>query len=166
MRRSLYMVASVLVVMVLAAGSVLAVEVAATYQARTGDGKLDRSLAQLNVRATSDWEDFAMRLVGAYSVPRAKVEELRTTYRMVPADIYMTVKLGWITTKPVNVVLEQYKANQGKGWGVIAKQLGIKPGSKEFHQMKADQAGLLGKGKGKEKKEKGGKGKGKGKDKD
>ncbi len=164
MRRSLYLVLSVLAVMVVMAGSATAVEVTATYQARTGDGQLDRSLARLNVRATSDWEDFAMRLVSAYSVPRAKVEELRATYRMVPADIYMTVKLGWITAKPVSVIVEQYKAHQGKGWGVIAKQLGIKPGSKEFHQMKADQAGLLGKGKGKEKKEKGGKGKGKGRD--
>jgi hypothetical protein len=29
-----------------------------------------------------------------------------------------------------------YKQSKGKGWGVIAKELGIKPGSPEFHALK------------------------------
>ena len=66
----------------------------------------------------------------------------------------------------MDIVLKEYKANKGRGWGVIAKKLGIKPGSKEFHELKKDKfssdASGVGEGKGKDK----GKSKGKGKDKD
>lgn len=33
-------------------------------------------------------------------------------------------------------VVKVYKANQGKGWVVIAKSMGIKPGSAEFYSLK------------------------------
>jgi hypothetical protein len=36
-------------------------------------------------------------------------------------------------------VLEKYKAGKGKGWGNLAKTLGIKPGSREFHALKRGQ---------------------------
>jgi hypothetical protein len=35
-------------------------------------------------------------------------------------------------------VLEIYERDHGQGWGVIAKRLGIKPGSAEFHALKGD----------------------------
>jgi hypothetical protein len=41
-----------------------------------------------------------------------------------------------MTQKPPETVLHVYQANRGKGWGVIAKSLGIKPGSREFHALK------------------------------
>ena len=78
----------------------------------------------------------------------------------------MCFRVAEITKKPVDVVLKEYKANKRRGWGVIAKNLGIKPGSKEFHELKKSKLSSRyhrsGKGKGKDK----GKGKGKGKDKD
>jgi hypothetical protein len=59
-------------------------------------------------------------------------------------------------------VVDVYKKNRGKGWGVIAKSLGIKPGSPEFHALKRGDDLYTHKEKGKGK---GGKGKGKGKEK-
>jgi hypothetical protein len=52
--------------------------------------------------------------------------------------------------------VDTYKRNKGKGWGVIAQRLGIKPGSAEFHRLKKGDFELAG-GKA------GGKGKGNGK---
>ena len=46
-------------------------------------------------------------------------------------------------------VLGEYKENNGKGWGVIAKNLGIKPGSREFHELKDDDSGMIALAKGK-----------------
>ena len=37
---------------------------------------------------------------------------------------------------PPEHVVDQYRKNKGQGWGVIAKSLGIKPGSAEFHALK------------------------------
>jgi hypothetical protein len=48
----------------------------------------------------------------------------------------MVLQLGHMTGRPFEKVYPTYKKNRGKGWGVIAKELGIKPGSPEFHALK------------------------------
>jgi hypothetical protein len=48
----------------------------------------------------------------------------------------MVFRLGEISSRPVDYVLNKYKAKKSKGWGALAKSLGIKPGSKEFHSLK------------------------------
>ncbi|HEX9934232.1 MAG TPA: hypothetical protein VGB38_03460, partial [bacterium] len=55
--------------------------------------------------------------------------------------------------QPAERVMDEYKSGKGKGWGVIAKSLGIKPGSDEFHALKREQDfyDVSDKGKGKEK---------------
>ena len=53
-----------------------------------------------------------------------------------PADSYMVLRLSELSHRPVKDVLRVYKADHGKGWGVMARQLGIKPGSQEFHALK------------------------------
>jgi hypothetical protein len=77
-----------------------------------------------------------------------------------PGDAYMCLRVGQVASQPVEVVMKEYQAHKGKGWGVIAKNLGIKPGSKEFDTLKkgdlngydSDSGRGKGKGKGKEKK--------------
>lgn len=138
--------------------------VSATYDARTGDSALDTTLGDLNVQTNGrDLSDFISNLSLSYNIPKIKIEDLLYRVEMTPADAYMTVGLAKITNKSIDEVVDEYKANKGKGWGVIAKRLGIKPGSKEFHALK--EGGLVelekakGKGKGKDK------GDGKGKEK-
>ncbi len=45
-------------------------------------------------------------------------------------------QLGYMTRTPYEKVVQVYQGDRGKGWGVIAKSLGIKPGSPEFHALK------------------------------
>ena len=79
---------------------------------------------------------------------------------LVPGDVYMSFQTAEVIGQPVQTVADAYSKNKGKGWGQIAKDLGIKPGSAEFHAMKNKMKGKKDKG------EKGnGKGKGKGKNK-
>jgi len=54
----------------------------------------------------------------------------------------------------------EYRSGKAKGWGALAKSLGIKPGSKEFHALKNGHDLHDDKDRGEEKD------KGKGKDKD
>ena len=62
--------------------------------------------------------------------------------------------MGEMSSKPVDFVLDKYKAGKGKGWGALAISLGIKPGSKEFHALKegSDIYGNTGRSKGNKKK--------------
>ena len=53
-----------------------------------------------------------------------------------PADVYMTLRIGEVAKVPTDRVVIEYRTNKSQGWGVIAKNLGIKPGSSEFHALK------------------------------
>lgn len=53
-----------------------------------------------------------------------------------PADAFMGFQLGQMARQPYQRDVEAYQTRRGKGWGVIAKSLGIKPGSSEFHALK------------------------------
>jgi hypothetical protein len=52
------------------------------------------------------------------------------------ADAYMVLRLGEMAEKPTDEVIKKYKSGKGQGWGSLAKSLGIKPGSQEFHALK------------------------------
>jgi hypothetical protein len=75
----------------------------------------------------------------------------------------MCLQLGQWTQKPAEQVVRVYKANRGKGWGVIAKSLGIKPGSAEFHALKRGDLTFSGQPAGEDEGQGRGKGKGRGK---
>ncbi|MFA5139407.1 MAG: hypothetical protein WC728_09260 [Elusimicrobiota bacterium] len=112
-------------------------------------------LKNLNVEAQADFGKFVGKLSAQFGHPAEKVEAVIKSVDN-PGDAYMALKIAETTKKPVDDVVKEYSANKGKGWGAIAKNLGIKPGSKEFKALKAE-----GKGKGEEK-AKGGKDKAKG----
>jgi hypothetical protein len=71
-----------------------------------------------------------------YNITEKKIDYLSAEIGMSAGDIYMTVELAKITHRSVDQVVEVYHVQKGKGWGVIAKELGIKPGSPEFHTLK------------------------------
>ena len=131
----------------------------------SADSEFGSLITSMDVQAEANMADFQVRLGGYFGASTSQVETIiRSVDR--PGDAYMCFRVAEITKKPVDIVLREYKANKGKGWGVIAKNLGIKPGSKEFHELKKNKfssaASGVGEGKGKDK----GKSKGKGKDKD
>jgi hypothetical protein len=56
----------------------------------------------------------------------------------------MCLQLGQMLRLPPERILQTYNTNRGRGWGVIAKELGIKPGSAEFHALKRGDFALTG----------------------
>ena len=118
-------------------------------------GELDSFVSRLNVQANADLSGFKLRLSAQFGVPVPQVETVIARVQ-TPADAYMVLKVGQVAQQPQEVVLKEYQANKGKGWGVIAKNLGIKPGSREFHELKKGFDAGSGQGHGK------GKGKGRG----
>jgi hypothetical protein len=116
---------------------------------------LDSFVGSLNVQAGADLPGFKVRLSAQFGIPVPQVETVIARVQ-TPADAYMVLKVGEVARQPQEVVLKEYEAHRGKGWGVIAKNLGIKPGSRQFHELKKglDGGGSAkghGKGKGKRK---------------
>ena len=52
------------------------------------------------------------------------------------SDAFMVFQLGRMTGYPPDRILRTYGSSKGKGWGAMAQELGIKPGSAEFHALK------------------------------
>lgn len=131
-----------------------------TFNPRTGDTEFDNVLKDINDKAKSDINSFIQTAVNVFNTTKDKVEALIKDIP-TPADVYMVLQTAEVTNKPVEEVKTVYTKNKDKGWGQIAKELGIKPGSAEFHALKGK---VKNHGKGKDKaKDKGGNGKGKGK---
>ena len=99
-------------------------------------GELDDFVSNLSLEARADSSGFKYRLHTQFDVSGAKVDMVISNVGDM-ADVYMVFRVGEVTGKTPEAVLKVYKSNRGKGWGVIAKRLGIKPGSAEFQALKA-----------------------------
>jgi hypothetical protein len=119
---------------------------------------LDGFLRNVNVQARSDIKNFNIKLSAQFGVPVPQVDAIIKRVP-APADAFMVLQLGQMANRPPEVVLETYQRSRGKGWGELAKELGIKPGSAEFHALKRGDLSFTGEPGGGEH----GKGKGRGK---
>jgi hypothetical protein len=109
-------------------------------------------ITDFNIKAEADPSGFKARLSTRFQIGDIHINAVLSNVDK-PADAYMVLRLGEMSNKPPEYVIKEYKERKGKGWGALAKSLGIKPGSKEFHALKRGQDLYddQGKAKGKEK---------------
>jgi hypothetical protein len=92
-------------------------------------------MRDFNIQAQADPTGFRARLASRFRIGDAEISTVIGNLPH-PADAYMALRLGEMSHHPPERVLDVYKANKGKGWGVMARELGIKPGSEEFKALK------------------------------
>ena len=97
---------------------------------------LDDFLRHVNAQARLDLPGFSLQVGTQFGVPVPQVEAVLGMVA-TPADAFMAFQFGQMAHRPPETVIHTYQAHKGKGWGVIAKELGIKPGSREFHALKS-----------------------------
>ena len=117
-------------------------------------------MRDFNIRAEADPSGLRARLEGRFQVGGINIEAALDSVDQ-PADAYMLLRLGEMSNQPIAHVIEKYKAKRGKGWGSLAKSLGIKPGSEDFQALKKSQDLYDDMHNGKKKSKSKGKGKGK-----
>lgn len=130
---------------------------------KSGSVQLDSDLNTINTSAKLDFGSFKTSLKLSYNVSEKKIDYMYVSVKMQPADIYFAFEISKITKRPIDDIIVIYTENRNKGWGYIAKQLGIKPGSAEFHALKGSASNKANKNKGKGKGNNKNKGKGKNK---
>jgi hypothetical protein len=106
-----------------------------SFKASTGDKEMDGILTNIDVQARADINLFKSDITSTFNIVQSKVEQ--AIKFLSPGDLFMAAQLSITLNKPFETVVETYKTNKSKGWGVIAKEMGIKPGSPEFHAMKS-----------------------------
>ena len=105
-----------------------------SFNPRTGDVEMDGFLKDVNNEALKDINKFKDNVVTKFNIVKADVDKLLKD--MMPGDVYMAAQVSTTIGKPVTEVSTAYNKNKDKGWGAIAKEMGIKPGSAEFHKLK------------------------------
>jgi len=112
-------------------------------------------MSNFNIQAQADPSGFRAKIGARFNIGDAQITTVLSNFPQ-PADAYVALRLGEMSGRPIDVVTEQYQKNKGRGWGALAKSLGIKPGSPEFHALKRgdDLYDKEGKGKGKKDKKK------------
>jgi len=119
-----------------------------------GNDEFSRLVSELNVTARTDMPGFRGELSATFGVDGPRIDQLMVSLGS-PADAYFCLRLGQLSGRSIEVVSREFQAHRGQGWGVVAKNLGIKPGSPAFHQLKDTskvKAKTASKAKGKEKK--------------
>lgn len=102
-------------------------------------------LKKLSIEAKIDASGIKTKLATRFDLGLVKVNAVLSNVSNVE-DAYMVMRLGEMSKHDTDYVVEQYKANKDKGWGVLAKRLGIKPGSREFHNLKQARASHMQRG--------------------
>lgn len=110
--------------------------VSLNYSPRTGDVWLDTRLGEINNYGRGDPDYFYDDMYNNYGAPRDYVRELYVERRWAPGDIYYACALANVLNRPCREIVREYDRNPGQGWGALAKRMGIKPGSAEFHALK------------------------------
>jgi hypothetical protein len=107
-------------------------------QSKTGDRRLNSLLGKIDTRAEAEPDVFFHQLSLKHEIPEQEIRQAKERNGLGYGDIYMATALSRISKRPVGAVAQDFRRNPGRGWGVMAMNLGIKPGSSEFKQMKAN----------------------------
>jgi hypothetical protein len=105
------------------------------YNFRSGDLWVDTRLGEINDYGSRYREPFIGEMTGYYGAPRPLIVDLFDR-RWSAGDIYYACSIAHVLGIPCVDVVREYDRNPGQGWGAIAKRMGIKPGSAQFHRLK------------------------------
>ena len=121
---------------VTATGVASAQDFSINWNPRSGDVWVDSQLNDVNRYGSRYREPFVNEMVRYYGAPRDLVTELLGQRNWAPGDVYYACSIAQVLGRPCRYVVEEWDRDHGQGWGEVAKRLGIKPGSAEFHRLK------------------------------
>lgn len=119
-----------------ASGMAAAQDFSLNWNPRSGDVWVDTWLGDINRYGSRYQQSFIDEMVRYHGAPRDLVSDLLLQRNWPPGDIYYACAIAQILGRPCRYVVEEWQRSHGQGWGVVAQQLGIKPGSPEFHRLK------------------------------
>lgn len=118
--------------------SLLAFTATCQISFNTGNSDFDADLNSINVSASANFGSFRASLSTSYNVSEKEIDHMHNDLKMEPGEIYLALEISKTSKQSVNQVIDIYQKDKGKGWGHVAQQAGIKPGSQEFQQMKTN----------------------------
>ena len=109
---------------------------AQTLSFGTGSADMELSLNEMNIQAKADLQAFSAELSVEFGIPELRIRSYVEDRRLEPAEVYLVLEIADIAGVEPEVVADERRKDKPGGWGAIARELGIKPGSPEFHELK------------------------------
>lgn len=106
------------------------------WDPRSGDVWVDTWLGDMNRYGSRYRDPFVDEMVRYHGAPRDLVTDLLVNRHWAPGDVYYACALASVIGRPCRYVVDTWERDHAQGWGNVAKNLGIKPGSAEFHRLK------------------------------
>ncbi|MGL6290264.1 MAG: hypothetical protein ACRC2H_06225 [Silanimonas sp.] len=122
-----------------AATPALADDYAFGFNPRSGDAWIDAQLGDVNVFARGNLDGYVDEVVVSTGAPSYYVRELVVERGWAPGDVYYACLIARELGRPCTYVVDAYDREmrgRGRGWGALAQELGIRPGSAAFHDLK------------------------------
>ncbi len=110
------------------------------FTAGLAQANVDVYVGDLNIFASKQFGDFKADLTAHYGISGSRFDVMLKKVDS-PGDLAVALWLGQQAARPLDEVVRQYRIHRGKGWGVIAKGLGVKPGTPTFHKLKRGDLG-------------------------
>ncbi|MCE2957881.1 MAG: hypothetical protein ACK5UP_14880 [Bacteroidota bacterium] len=101
-----------------------------------GDAELNESINTITSKAKTQFSEFKTFITQNYGVGRDKYDMWQNSIGMNLGDIYLAVEIAKVSRRSQDDVIASYKKNKAQGWGVIAKEFGVKPGTDAFEVLK------------------------------
>jgi hypothetical protein len=127
------------VVAMLATTAAFADDYAFGFNPRSGDAWIDAQLGEVNVFARGNLDGYVDEVVVSTGAPRYYVQEMVVDRGWAPGDLYYACLIARQLGRPCAYVVDAYEREmrgRGRGWGALAQELGIRPGSAAFHALK------------------------------
>jgi len=84
--------------------------------------------------------DFRVQMAAEFGIPVSRVDSLIISVGSA-GDAYLCLKTSRSSGRSLDDVTHAWDKHHKRGWGVIAQELGIKPGSADFHDLKRHKLG-------------------------
>jgi hypothetical protein len=105
-----------------------------SFDAQTGDEKLDNKLKEINAKAITNIDVFKSQIALKYQTSESEVARLLKI--MEPAEILFSYEISAVSSTPIDKIIETYKNNKNEGWKTIISEIGISKNSKKFKELK------------------------------
>ena len=135
-----------------------------TFTPSTGDSEIDRHLQKINKFGLAEFSSFKRELASKFNISSREISRIYPKDKIEPGDIFKpgedlgsllakpgdafyAYTLSSFTGKPVSGIIDLFTKKQN--WQEVTAELGIKPGSKNFNELKGIALNSIGKVKGK-----------------
>jgi ABC-type glycerol-3-phosphate transport system substrate-binding protein len=102
-------------------------------------------VSDVNAYFSLHHDDFRVKMAAEFGVPITRVDSLIISVGSA-GDAYLCLKTSRSSGHSLDDVTHAWDKHHKRGWGVVAQELGIKPGSKDFHALKRHEFGRKGQG--------------------